>query len=148
MEQITWSPVAACLSCGHTFLASSSFVCKISAEQLINGPYPIINLSGNTHSCPICSKCANVLDYKPEIVKLELLKMREIFLDVKEADLAVFFKAIKDSNPENYEELYKTVLEVSPSLSEVIQKFKGILNWIYLIGGTWAFFRELERTIL
>lgn len=148
MEKITWSPAAVCHNCENTFLADSFLVCELTPEQLINGPYPNITMSGNRMSCSKCGHFAHVLDYTPEVVRSELQKMRESLLDVKEAELASFFKALKASSPESYDELYNLVMEVSPSLSEVIQRFKGVLNWICLIGGTWAFFKELERTIM
>ncbi|AGH42736.1 hypothetical protein C427_0626 [Paraglaciecola psychrophila 170] len=147
MKSITWSPAAACPNCKHTFLANSFLVCELTSEQLINGPYPNINMSGNRMSCPKCGSFADVFNYTPETVKSELQKIREQFLDIKEAELAVFFKTLKTASPENYEELYSLVLEISPSLSEVMQNFKATLNWICLIGGTWAFFTQLERTL-
>ena len=101
----------------------------------------------NRMSCPNCGNFANIFNYTPETVKSELQKIREQFLDIKEAELAIFFKSLKATSSENYEELYGLVLEKSPSLSEVIQNFKATLNWICLIGGTWAFFKELERTL-
>lgn len=147
MDNITWSPSAACSNCGISFLANTFLVCELTPEQLINGPYPGINMSGNRMSCPQCGNLAEVLDYTPEIIKSELQAMREKFLDVREGDLKLVLEAIQNSNPQNYDELYQLVLKISPSISEVIQGFKSTLNWICLIGGTWAFFKELERTL-
>jgi len=146
MENILWSPSAACPNCKIIFLAKSFFACKLTPEQLINGPYPNINMSGNMMNCPKCGGFANILNYTPETVKSELLNIREKILDIKETELTLVLKAIQNSNPKNYEQLYGLVKEISPSLSEVIQGFKNTLNWICLIGGTWAFFKELERT--
>lgn len=147
MENITWKSAAACPSCGYTFIESPMLVIELTPEELINGPYPEVNMSKNRKTCPKCGCFANEFDYTPEKVKFEFQEMRERFLDIKEAELTVFFKAIKDSNPESYEELYKIVLEVSPSLSEVIKSFKSILTWICLMGGSVQFFEYLFQKL-
>jgi hypothetical protein len=146
MENILWSPAAACPRCNVMFLAKGFLLCELTQEQLINGPYPNIHMSGNSITCPKCGNFARVLEYSPQSVKSELMQIRERVLDVVESELASTLAAIEAANPKNFDELYSVVKETSPSLAEGIQGMKNTLNWICLIGGTWAFFKELERT--
>lgn len=147
MESITWNPAAECRSCDITFLAKSFLAIQLSVDQLINGPYPNVTLAGNTMTCPNCRNPANVINYNPEQVKNEMLSIRESFLDVKEAELTEALKIISDLNPRNYDELYNGLKESCPSIAEIVQGFKGILNWFCLLGGSWAFFKEVERLL-
>ena len=142
MEEITWSPAAICPSCDITFLANSIFSFRLSPEQLINGPYPNIQMSNNSMSCPKCMGVANILEYTPELVKSELEGMRERLLDSNEAELALFLEAIQRSTPQNYDELYELVSEISKPLSKIIQDSQPTLDWVCRIGGCLAFFRE------
>lgn len=148
MDNIQWSPSAKCDSCGESFLAQSAVVCNLTSAQLINGPYPQIHMSNNRITCINCNSTARLLDYTPEIVKNELQKMRSDFLEIRENELREFFKKMQSSHPQNFNQLLAISREISPSVSKIIGKFKDTLNWICLIGGTWAFFKELERTLM
>ena len=145
-EQITWHPVCECSKCNAMF-PFQILGAQLSVEQLINGPYPNINLQGNTINCPICNARARVLDYTPEKVKEELLAIRDLFLEAAQQELSKALEIMQNLNPTNYNELVSALRNNCPSISEILGGFKETLNWICLLGGSWAFFKEIERLL-